>query len=228
MASQALRAGFSALTLCESQIIAAKVTPPPEPTPHELRCRRKAAKRRLKELQQLGTGLIDFDITPATREAENELESLEQQMRAALGIDSEPAPRQQEATTLAQFEFIQSTPRADSKADSIGVEQASVTAAKLSALEKEIASALRIAPTPAPVEPPPKRGPQAVIRRQIEVVLEIQRHDGSRLPFYHVDDCVSSLEAQLNAEKKARKYGLSVLRVKSTNVVERECNRAHH
>lgn len=225
MASQALRAGFSALTLCESQIIAAKVTPPPEPTPHELRCQRKAAKRRLKELRQLSTDEIDFDITPATREAESELESLEQQMRAALGIDNEPAPRPQEAI----IEFIPAPSRADSRpADSNGVEQASVTAAKLSALEKQIASALNIAPTPAPVEAPPKRGPQAVIRRQIEVILEIQRSDGSRLPFYHVDDCVSSLEAQLNAEKKARKYGLSVLRVKSTSVVERECNRAHH
>jgi hypothetical protein len=195
---------------------------PPELTPHEIRCQRKAAKRRLRELAQLKAIMpdeIDFSLPAAQQTAKAEIESLEQQMRAALGLDAAPEPKKDESISLGQIEFVHPPKTAARKTSGAG-EQASETAEKLSALEKEIAGAFKLQPSvPEQIAPKPK--PKSCVRRQIEVIIEICRADGTRLPFYHIDSCSSTLEAEINAAKKARKLGLSVLRTIQTEVVER-------
>lgn len=58
----------------------------------------------------------------------------------------------------------------------------------------------------------PKAKPHAtLIKRQIEVVLDVQRADGTRIPFYHCDPGMNRLEAEIEAGKKARSFGLKVL-----------------
>jgi hypothetical protein len=50
-----------------------------------------------------------------------------------------------------------------------------------------------------------------LIKRQIEVILDVQRADGTRIPFYHCDHGINRLEAEIAAGKKARSFGLKVL-----------------
>jgi hypothetical protein len=50
-----------------------------------------------------------------------------------------------------------------------------------------------------------------LIKRQIEVVLDVERADGTRIPFYHCDPGMNRLEAEIEAGKKARSFGLRVL-----------------
>lgn len=193
-------------------------TPAP-PTPQELRSQRKQAKRALRELKTLSPDQIHFAVPTLSQQAED-FKDLEQQMREALGID-QPKPPAKPDLVLAEFEFttipslVRPTP---------GIEQASETAARQAALEKELRVTLGV-PSPSPAIEPTRKpaAPRLFVKRRQEVMLQVRRRDGSEIPFYHLDTCTSSLEAEINAGKKARSFGLTVLRTISAAVKEFEC-----
>lgn len=198
-------------------VLATTEPAPAPPTLQELRSMRKAKKRQLRELQSLSPEQIQFDTPSISRQTED-LKTLEDQMREALGIDK-PAPQEQPELLLASFEFqtIPSTTPPPS-----GIEQASETAKRQAALEKELRATLGV---PAPViesETKPE-APRTFVKRRQEVMLQVRRRDGSEIPFYHLDTCTSSLEAEINASKKARSFGLTVLKTISKAVKEFEC-----
>lgn len=192
--------------------------PPAPPTLQELRRQRKAAKRALRDLQTLSPDQIEF-ATPSIDRQTEDLKTLEEQMREALGIDA-PAPKEKPELLLASFEFI---PAASITPPPPGVEQASETARRQDALEKELRATLGV-PTPPTLDEPTRKhaAPRTCIKRRLEVLLQVRRRDGSEIPFYHLDACTSSLEAEINAAKKARGFGLTVLKTISTAVKEIE------
>jgi len=191
--------------------------PPAPPTLQELRSQRKAKKRQLRELQSLSPDQIEFN-TPAISRQTEDLKTLEDQMREALGIDK-PAPQERPDLLLASFEF-QTIP--STTPPTPGIEQASETAKRQAALEKELRATLGV-PAPA-IEPAHKpTGPRTFVKRRQEVMLQVRRRDGSEIPFYHLDTCNSSLEAEINAAKKARSFGLTVLKTISATIKEVEC-----
>jgi len=192
---------------------------PAPPTLMELRRQRKAAKRLLRDMQSLSPEQIEF-ATPSVSQQADDLKTLEEQMREALGIDR-PAPPAKPELLLASFEFETIPSRSR---PTPGIEQASETAKRQAALEKELRATLGI-PTPTnAVEPTRKQAaPRSCIKRRLEVLLQVRRRDGSEIPFYHLDPCTSSLEAEINAAKKARSFGLTVLKTISTAIQEFEC-----
>lgn len=199
-------------------VISTTEPPPPKPTLHELRAQRKAAKRALRDLQSLSADQIEFAAPSISRQTED-LKTLEAQMREALGIDKPVEPVKSDIV-LASFEFTTVTPSTPAP---VGIEQASETAKRHAALEKELRATLGVptptnshAPTPAPA------APKTCFKRRLEVLLQVRRPDGWEIPFYHLDACTSSLEAEINAAKKARSFGLVVLKTISTAVKEIE------
>lgn len=192
---------------------------PAPPTLIELRRQRKAAKRALRDLQSLSPDQIQFAM-PSISQQSDDLKTLEEQMREALGIDK-PAPTAKPELLLASFEF-NSTPSTAPAPH--GIEQASETAKRQAALEKELRATLGV-PTPAHLAEPVRQqaAPRTCIKRRLEVLLQVRRRDGSEIPFYHSDPCTSSLEAEINAAMKARSFGLTVLKTISTAVKEFEC-----
>jgi hypothetical protein len=79
------------------------------------------------------------------------------------------------------------------------------------------------------IQPAPKATPRKEVhfaKRTLEVLLQVLRTDGTAVPFYHQDDCVSHLTAEINAAKKARKYGLQVLHTISVTCVHKDFDRA--
>lgn len=192
--------------------------PPAPPTLLELRRQRKAAKRALRDLQSLSPEQIQFSLPSISRQTED-LKSLEEQMREALGIDK-PAPTAKPELLLASFEF-KTTPSTAPAPH--GIEQASETAKRQAALEKELRATLGV-PTPinSQASTPTPAAPKTCFKRRLEVLLQVRRPDGWEIPFYHLDACTSSLEAEINAAKKARSFGLVVLKTISTAVKEIE------
>jgi hypothetical protein len=69
------------------------------------------------------------------------------------------------------------------------------------------------------VSPKPKHH-LSLVKRQIEVVLQVVRADGQQIPFYHCDPGMNEFEAELNAGRKARSYGLRVL--STINITRKE------
>lgn len=185
----------------------------------------------MRELREVSADQIEFSLPSAVaafseREVTEELQTLEEQMRAALGLTSATPPSAKDEVSLGHIEFVVPTDKPATK-HPVGVEQASETAARLKALEKEMRSAFGVA-EPAPAVEPPKPKPTPItrlVKRNIEVILSVQRADGTRIPFYHLDDCTSTLEAEINAAKKARKFGLTVLCTIDVAVKEREYER---
>lgn len=73
----------------------------------------------------------------------------------------------------------------------------------------------------APPAPAAKTKPVlSLVKRQIEVVLQVMRADGSQVPFYHCDTGISEFEAEIAAGKKARSFGLRV--VSTINIIRKE------
>lgn len=192
--------------------------PPAPPTLLELRRQRKAAKRALRDLQSLSPDQIEF-ATPSISRQTEDLKTLEEQMREALGIDK-PVAKEKPELLLASFEF-HATPSTTPAPP--GVEQASETAKRQAALERELRATLGV-PTSNNSEAPTQAtaAPRSCFKRRLEVLLQVRRRDGSEIPFYHLDACTSSLEAEINAAKKARGFGLTVLKTISTAVKEVE------
>jgi len=204
--------------LIHDQLSTVEPAPAP-PTLMELRRQRKAAKRLLRDMQSLSPEQIEF-ATPSVSQQADDLKTLEEQMREALGIDK-PAPTAKPELLLASFEF---NPAPSTTPAPPGIEQASETAKRHAALEKELRATLGV-PTPAHLAEPVRQraAPRTCIKRRLEVLLQVRRRDGSEIPFYHLDPCTSSLEAEINAAKKARSFGLTVLKTISTAIQEFEC-----
>lgn len=214
--------GFAQFAQREHLIHDILATAEPAPAPLtliELRRQRKAAKRALRDLQSLSPDQIEF-ATPSIASQTDDLKTLEEQMREALGIDN-PAPTAKPEIHLGSFEFktIPSLSR-----PTPGIEQASETAKRQAALEQELRATLGV-PTPAHLAEPVRQqaAPRSCIKRRLEVLLQVRRKDGSEIPFFHSDACTSSLEAEINAAKKARSFGLVVLKTISTAIQEYEC-----
>lgn len=199
-------------------VISTTEPPQPKPTLHELRAQRKAAKRALRDLQSLSADQIEFAAPSISRQTED-LKTLEEQMREALGLDT-PVKQDKPEILLASFEF-QTIPSKTPPPP--GVEQASETAKRQAVLEKELRATLGV-PTPTkPAEPTRKpTAPRTCFKRRLEVMLQVRRPDGLEIPFYHLDSCASALEAEINASKKARSFGLTVLKTISTAIKEIE------
>jgi hypothetical protein len=73
------------------------------------------------------------------------------------------------------------------------------------------------------VKPSTAKPTRSYFKRQIEVILYVQRADGSVIPFYHCDPGTSSLEAEINATKKARSFNLRVVGEPKITVKEYDC-----
>lgn len=85
------------------------------------------------------------------------------------------------------------------------------------------------APAPAVAKPVPPPKPIAkpvkqVVKHRLEVILQVARADGSEIPFYHCDTGISKFVAEMNAARKARGYGLTVLSTISVTPVEFTCS----
>lgn len=191
---------------------------PAPPTLQELRSLRKAKKRQLRELQSLSPEQIDFAAPSISRQTED-LKTLEDQMREALGIDK-PTPQERPEILLDSFEF-QTIPSTTPPPP--GIEQASETAKRQAALEKELRATLGV-PTP-PQPEVPKRKPierRPLFKRQLEVMLQVRDADWREIPFHHVEYNMTAVEAEICAGKKARSFGLKVLKHIKTTAKEVE------
>lgn len=202
-------------------VIATAEPPPRKLTLHELRAQRKAAKRALRDLQSLSADQIQFDTPAQTSTLTSDIQSLEEQMREALGLDQpvkhdKPEPE----LLLASFEF-KTVPA--KTAPPPGVEQASETAKRHAALERELRATLGV-PTPPKPEAPTRKptAPRTLIKRQLEVILQVRNADWWEIPFSHVEFNMTSVEAEICAGKAARALGLTVLKTISTTVREFE------
>lgn len=206
-------ASFAKREHCLLDIIAAT---PPEPTAHELRSIRKAERRKRRELSMLSADDFHFDFTPSPKSSD--LQSLEEQMRDALGIDK--PVKQDKPEVLASFEFVTTKPKT---APPPGVEQASDTAMRQAKLEKQIRANLGVPTPPKPASPIRKpAAPRTFLKRELEVILLVRDQDWFEVPFFHVEYNMTAVEAEIEAGKKARSYGLKVLKLISVESKEIE------
>lgn len=204
-------AKFAQREHCLLDIIAAT---PPEPTANELRSIRKAEKRKRRELSMLTADDFHFDFTPAPKSSD--LYSLEEQMRDALGIDTPVVKDKPEV--LASFEFVPVIPKTPPPP---GIEQASETAKLHAKLEKQISKNLGVPVPPKPAAPKRKE-PRTFLKRELEVILLVRDQDWFEVPFFHVEYNMTAVEAEIEAGKKARSYGLKVLKLISVTSKEIE------
>lgn len=181
-------AGFAHFAAKETQIksVLASVVLSPPSGPQRHISKKKEAKRRQAELQQLqavAPDQIEFavPVVEQARETDARLREIEAEMRAAFGLDSTPSAPSPAATSA--------TPS--------------------------------VAALPPPDKPKPRvKASTQIVKRQVEVMLQVARPDGTQVPFYYSDPCVSTLEAELNAAKRARKYGLTVLKTLEVSIAE--------
>jgi len=205
--------GFARFAQREHCLLDLIASTPPEPTAHELRSIRKAEKRKRRELALLKESDFFLDFTPAPKSSD-----LEEQMRDALFTNS-PVKSKEPELLLASFEFVPSIVKT---APTPGIEQASETAKLHAKLEKELRANLGV---PAPKKTPLKRKdstPTIRLKRKIEVVLLVRDHDWFEIPFFHVEYNMTALEAEIEAGKKARSFGLKVLQLISAKSEEIE------
>lgn len=215
--------GFSKFAAREHHlldVIATAEPPPRKLTLHELRAQRKQAKRALRDLQSVSADQIQFAIPAQTASLTSDIQSLEEQMREALGLDKPVEQSKPEPLLLASFEFKTEPSKT---APPPGIEQASETAKRHAALEKELRATLGV---PAPIKPEPltrkPTAPRTLVKRQLEVILLVRNADWWEIPFHHVEFNMTSVEAEISAGKKARSLGLTVLKTISTTVREFE------
>lgn len=64
-----------------------------------------------------------------------------------------------------------------------------------------------------------------IVKRRIEVLLQVARPDGIELPFFHEESKGSEFEAELSAARKAREYGFRVLSTIQITVQEQAYDR---
>lgn len=201
---------------CLLDMISTMEPPPPEPTAQELRAIRKAEKRKRRELSQLTADDFHFDFTPAPKSSD--LQSLEDQMRDALGIDK--PVKKDKPEVLASFEFV---PTISKTPPPPGIEQASETAMRQAKLEKQMRANLGVPTPPKPATPIRKQAaPRTFIKRELEVILLVRDQDWFEVPFIHVEYNMTAVEAEIEAGKKARSYGLKVLKLISVESKEIE------
>lgn len=208
--------GFASFAKREHCLLDIIATTPPEPTPMQLRSIRKAEKRKRRELSMLTADDFHFDFTPGPKSSD--LQSLEEQMRDALGID-QPV-KKDKPEVLASFEFVQVKPKSPPPP---GVEQASETAKLHAKLEKQLRANLGV-PTPAKPAPPKSKpaAPRTFLKRELEVILLVRDQDWFEVPFFHVEYNMTAVEAEIAAGKKARSFGLKVLNLMSVTSKEIE------
>lgn len=197
--------GFSKLARTESQIHAILATMISVPVPkHQpfVSKKKEAKRRRLEQEQALAllrtASLDDIEFAPLST--------------------SQPTEATISQTEMAELENQMRL------ALGIGDVTPSATA-------PVAAKAKPVAPSPDILftQPAKKATPKKEVhfcKRTLEVLLQVIRTDGTTVPFYHQDDCVSTLTAEINAAKKARKYGLQVLHTISITSVARDFDRA--
>lgn len=205
--------GFSQLAQIDSQIRAAIASLPTQaPVGHqpyvskkkEARRKRDEEARRLAELNDASLNEIVFatpESQPVTEAAQSKLDlaELEREMRAQLGLDVPPP-------------VVETKPAAKPK-----------TMPKQVAKRRVKPSPFVSAPAPAPV-PVVEKTAKQLIKRQLEVLLQVLRPDGIQVPFYYCDPGISEFVAEINAAKKARGYGLQVLGTLSITTKEYACH----
>lgn len=205
--------GFARFAQREHCLLDLIATTPPEPTAHQLRSIRKAEKRKRRELSSLTESDFFLDFTPAPKSSE-----LEELMRDALFTNSPVKPKEPELL-LASFEFVPSKVQTPPPP---GIEQASETAKLHAKLEQELRETLGV---PTPKKTPLKTKdatPRVRIKRQLEVILLVRDQDWFEVPFYHVEYNMTAVEAEIEAGKKARSFGLKVLKLISVESKEIE------
>lgn len=181
--------GFSKLASTEAHIrnVLASIVIEPEPKHRPYVSKKKEAKRKLAEQQQ-------------------QLALLQASTLDQISFSSFDTPLTSAAQEQAELEAFEAQLRRD-----WGLDVTPVVEAK-PVKKTPLKSKAFIPPTP-PVEARPKPKPHAtLIKRQIEVVIQVARADGSLIPFYHCDPGFNRLEAEIAAGQKAREYGLRVLR----------------
>lgn len=211
---------FAAFAARECAVIEAIQTAPPapqEPTAHELRARRKAAKKALRDLSTATPDQIEF-AAPAGKAA-TDLSELELAMREALGLGrSEPAIEAPVPAPVASpVELLAIIPA------TFGNTDAARDAARMRELEKQTRAVLNLPDAEAQPQEQPKpkpEKPRQFVKRRIEVILNVRNSMGAIVPFYHVDPSSSRLEAEINANRKAKGYGLTVLETRQINEIE--------
>lgn len=212
----ALNSGFASFAKREHCLLDIIAATPPEPTPHQLRSIRKAERRKRRELSMLTADDFHFDFTPAPKSSD--LQSLEEQMRDALGIDK--PVKKDKPEVLASFEFLPTKPKTSPPP---GIEQASDTAMRQAKLEKQIRANLGVPTPPKPAAPIRKpAAPRTFLKRELEVILLVRDQDWFEVPFFHVEYNMTAVEAEIEAGKKARSYGLKVLKLISVESKEIE------
>lgn len=205
--------GFSRMAQMASQIEYALASLPEQvPAGHqpfvskkkEARRKRAEEARRLSELKDATLTEIVFALPESTvidaAKAKSDLEELEREMRAQLGLDK-PDP-----VVAAPIPVAKPT-----------------TKPKVMAKRKPKPSPFVSASPPPPVKTVEKPAKQ-FIKRQLEVLLQVLRPDGIEVPFYYCDPGISEFVAELNASRKARGYGLQVLGTISITTKEYACH----
>ena len=194
--------GFSQFAHRETElrtVIALTPPPPPEPKHKPFVSKKKEAKRRRAELEALkATPLtqIEFEApcqVVQARQEANYLASLEDEMRNFFGLSDDD-------TEVPSPEPVS-------------------TAAPL----KPRAKAVKAAPV-VEAKPAKPAKPRGYFKREFEVILEVINCDGMVIPFYHNDtEANSSVIAEINASKKARKFGLTILQTLRVETKEYDC-----
>lgn len=184
--------GFSRLASTEASIrnVLASIVIEPEPKHRPYVSKKKEAKRKLAEQQQ------QLALLQAS--------TLDQ-------IDfswSESPPLTSAAKDQADLDAFAEQLRRDWGLDTTPAEPAPAVTKKKTPLK---AKPLLATAEAAFIRPKPKQH-ATLIKRQIEVVIQVARADGSLIPFYHCDQGINRLEAEIAAGRKAREYGLRVLR----------------
>lgn len=215
---------FAAFAARECAIIETIQTAPPaapDPTPHELRARRKAAKRALRDLANATPDQVIFDTRP--RDSRQSADDLEAQMREALGLGSEaPAKPATPETNNDWHSEALGELLAVIPSPTFGKTDAAREAERMQALLEQTRDALKV-PTPEPEQQAPKpkpAKPRQFVKRRIEVILSVRNSMGAIVPFYYQDAGNSQLAAEIAAQKKARGFGLHILGTRKVSVIE--------
>lgn len=183
--------GFSKLANAEANIrsVLATIVVEPEPKHRPFVSKKKEAKRRLAE-QQAQLALLQAS-------------TLDQ-----ITFDcSDQPPLTTAASQQADLDAFAEQLRRDWGLDTNSAEPAPVVAKKKTPLKAKPP----LETIEAAFVRPKAKLHATLIKRQIEVVLDVQRVDGTRIPFYHCDHGINRLEAEIAAGKKARTFGLKVL-----------------
>jgi hypothetical protein len=183
--------GFSRLANTEAGIrsVLASIIVEPEPKHRPFVSKKKEAKRKLAE-QQAQLALLQAS-------------TLDQ----ITFNSSDPSPLTAAAQQRAELDDLAAQLRRDWGLDTTPAEPAPVVVKKKTPLKAKPP----LETAEAAFTRPKTKHHATLIKRQIEVVLQVARADGTLIPFYHCDPGINTLEAELAAGRKAREYGLRVI-----------------